>query len=96
MYSDHANGVCDPAVSRWSHTTLEQLRAAQHSFAVERGWEKLHTPRNLIMALVLLPNHRKPLVTTPVQIAMVDTRSSRWHLHGAHRATLSTHHIQTC
>lgn len=36
----------------WSHTSLEELRAAQHHFAVARDWEKFHTPRNLIMALV--------------------------------------------
>lgn len=31
---------------------LEGLRVQLASFAAERGWEKFHTPRNLLLALV--------------------------------------------
>lgn len=39
----------------FSHATLEQLRAASEKFAVERDWEKFHSPRNLLLAMVRLP-----------------------------------------
>ncbi|GMH41438.1 hypothetical protein BSKO_09348 [Bryopsis sp. KO-2023] len=32
--------------------TLEELRSAVQQFAVERDWDKFHTPRNLLCALV--------------------------------------------
>ena len=36
----------------FSHATLEELRAAAEKFALERDWEKFHSPRNLLLALV--------------------------------------------
>ena len=36
----------------FSHATLEELRAAAEKFAIEREWEKFHSPRNLLLALV--------------------------------------------
>lgn len=36
----------------FSHATLEELRAATEKFAIEREWEKFHSPRNLLLALV--------------------------------------------
>ena len=48
---------CILSAARWIGTTLEQVRAAQHTFAAERDWEKFHTPRNLLMALVLFSHH---------------------------------------
>lgn len=36
----------------FSHATLEELRAATENFAMEREWEKFHSPRNLLLALV--------------------------------------------
>ncbi|KAL3154866.1 hypothetical protein ABBQ38_011408 [Trebouxia sp. C0009 RCD-2024] len=36
----------------FSHITLEELRATTEKFAIEREWEKFHSPRNLLLALV--------------------------------------------
>ncbi|KAL3144438.1 hypothetical protein ABBQ32_004183 [Trebouxia sp. C0010 RCD-2024] len=36
----------------FSHITLEELRATTEKFALEREWEKFHSPRNLLLALV--------------------------------------------
>lgn len=36
----------------FSHITLEELRATTEKFAAEREWEKFHSPRNLLLALV--------------------------------------------
>lgn len=36
----------------FSHATLEELRVATETFAIEREWEKFHSPRNLLLALV--------------------------------------------
>ena len=35
--------------------TLERLCAMQATFAVERDWNQFHTPRNLLLALVIGP-----------------------------------------
>jgi len=35
-----------------SNLSLEEIRALQERFAVERDWEKYHTPRNLMLAMV--------------------------------------------
>jgi NTP pyrophosphatase (non-canonical NTP hydrolase) len=32
--------------------TLEDLKQRIRSFAFERGWERYHTPKNLVMALI--------------------------------------------
>lgn len=37
---------------RFSEVSLEQLRFAQQEFAAERDWDKFHSPRNLLLALV--------------------------------------------
>ena len=36
----------------FSQATLEELRAATEKFAIEREWERFHSPRNLLLALV--------------------------------------------
>ena len=36
----------------FGHATLEELRAASEKFANDRDWEKFHSPRNLLFALV--------------------------------------------
>lgn len=36
----------------FSQATLEDLRAATEKFAIEREWERFHSPRNLLLALV--------------------------------------------
>ena len=41
--------------------TLEALRAKLAGFAAERAWEQLHTPRNLLLALVLPHWHSRLL-----------------------------------
>jgi dCTP diphosphatase len=35
-----------------SHVTVEDLRRAMEMFVDERGWQKFHTPRNIVLALV--------------------------------------------
>lgn len=36
----------------FGHATLEELRAASEKFAAERDWDKFHSPRNLLLAMV--------------------------------------------
>ena len=36
----------------FSSVTLEELRSRLERFAAEREWEKYHTPRNLVLALM--------------------------------------------
>lgn len=36
----------------FGHATLEELRAASEKFAADRDWDKFHSPRNLLLALV--------------------------------------------
>lgn len=38
--------------TRFTPVTLEALRGSLSLFAQERQWEKFHTPRNLVLALV--------------------------------------------
>jgi hypothetical protein len=38
--------------TRFTPVTLEALRRSLFLFAQERQWEKFHTPRNLVLALV--------------------------------------------
>ena len=37
----------------FGHATLEELRAASEKFAADRDWDKFHSPRNLLLALVM-------------------------------------------
>ena len=41
------------AVSEEEGVTLEVLRKKMADFARERDWEKFHSPRNLLLAMVL-------------------------------------------
>jgi dCTP diphosphatase len=41
-----------PPGTRFTELSLDTIRRMQASFAEERDWEKFHTPRNLVMALV--------------------------------------------
>ena len=36
----------------FGHATLEELRSASEKFAADRDWDKFHSPRNLLLALV--------------------------------------------
>jgi hypothetical protein len=38
--------------TRFTPVTIEALRRSLSLFAQERQWEKFHTPRNLVLALV--------------------------------------------
>lgn len=57
--AEGAPGVDDPTSSftftdhpEGAGTTLEALRRDQAAFARERDWDKFHTPRNVLMAMV--------------------------------------------
>lgn len=59
--AEGAPGLNDPGASGSSTShdfaftdgvTLEALRRDQAAFATERGWDKFHTPRNILLALV--------------------------------------------
>lgn len=53
MYQDIGLPPPQPTKSRFrADVTFEGLRQQQKQFAVEREWEKFHTPRNLMLALV--------------------------------------------
>jgi hypothetical protein len=34
--------------------TIEDIRQTMERFAADRDWDKFHTPRNLLLALVIL------------------------------------------
>ena len=48
----HPSPSSDFAFSDGDATTLESLRRDQVEFARERDWDKFHTPRNVLMAMV--------------------------------------------
>ena len=43
---------CNFSFTDGANTTLESLRRDQAQFASERDWDKFHTPRNVLLAMV--------------------------------------------